>query len=411
MRQKARPMRAHIKLASVNIRGFATAQAQTQYDKWLRINQMVREQRIAVLAIQEAHLTNERADTLKQLFEEQLLFEFSADPINGGAARGVAFIINRRIVKDPHYTAREVVPGRAMLLELQWSGDRKLRILNVYGPNTTNENASFWTTIKEKRLGRIDVLLGDLNFVEDPIDRLPAHEDRIECVEAFRELKEVSRLVDGWRMTHLNEKAFTYVHTNGSSHSRIDRIYLARPLYYLATNWGITEPGLSTDHRMVYVELADLKAPYVGKGRWAAPTHLLVDEKMRMTMRKLANDLAADLEALQNRTQERNPQTVYLAFKKKLATALRDRAKAKIPKLQRRLEALRNDRDKILALTDETTSENEKQKLHTQAALLQDRIAKMEQKRFERTRGQVAAKYIIANETLSKTWIRAHYTP
>ncbi|KAH9898256.1 Endonuclease/exonuclease/phosphatase [Cubamyces lactineus] len=316
-----------------------------------------------VLAVQETHLTNERAQDLRALFSESLRIEYSQDPTNAGAARGVAFIINLRIVKEPIYTIKEIIPGRAILIELQWAGDKKLRILNVYGPNPANDNADFWKKISDARLRGIDIMLGDFNFVEDPVDRLPAREDRTECVEAFGDLKEKYHLIDGWRMTHTNEKAYTYVHTNGTSHSRIDRIYIKRTLFSLASNWDLTEAGIATDHRLAFVEMVDYKAPYIGKGRWSAPVHLMTDEKMRGQMQDLAKSFIDELKDNATHSQTKNPQTVYLVFKKKLINALRARAKEKIPRMNKRLEALRTDRDKTLNSIQEMDPERTKEKL------------------------------------------------
>ena len=86
------------------MRGFTATRAESQCDKWMRINQLVREQKIAILAVQETHLTEERVTVVRSLFEEHLRIEYSSDPINGGAARGVAFVINLRVVKEPIYT-------------------------------------------------------------------------------------------------------------------------------------------------------------------------------------------------------------------------------------------------------------------------------------------------------------------
>ncbi len=62
------------------------------------------------------------------------------------------------------------------------------------------------------------------------------------------------------------------------SQSRIDHIYTANELTSSCRNWSIKATYIPTDHRLVTVELIDLKAPYIGCGRW---TMLLFTKKIK----------------------------------------------------------------------------------------------------------------------------------
>ncbi|KAJ7213679.1 hypothetical protein C8J57DRAFT_1035833, partial [Mycena rebaudengoi] len=78
-----------------------------------------------------------------------------------------------------------------------------LSILGVYAPNAPAENEKFWKDIQawyeaRPRVRRPDVLGGDTNIVEDPIDRLPSRSDPSAAVTALDELKTYLRLVDGY---------------------------------------------------------------------------------------------------------------------------------------------------------------------------------------------------------------------
>lgn len=61
--------RARIKVASLNIRGFGVENNIDGSSKWMLVNQLVRDQRIAILALQETHLNDERANLLNTVFE------------------------------------------------------------------------------------------------------------------------------------------------------------------------------------------------------------------------------------------------------------------------------------------------------------------------------------------------------
>ncbi|EIW64974.1 DNase I-like protein, partial [Trametes versicolor FP-101664 SS1] len=308
---------------------------------------MLRDRRIAILALQETHLDDERARSLNTIFERNMTILHSPDPDNATGGRGVAFAINKRILKESNPTIRCVVPGRAILLKLKWSDDRDLKILNVYAPNDGQTNAAFWRTLREKNLGRIDLMLGDFNVVEDRADRLPARDDPEAPRDALRSLCESHSLLDGWRMTRPIEQAFTYLQESTCAQSRLDRIYVRQRMAKDCSDWEISAPGIPTDHLLVTVAVENYKAPFIGRGRWAMPEHLLTDETMKKTMKLLATTLISSLTAGRVRTEEENPQTAYATFKRDLIAAARARAKEKVPKIQRKMDGLKKDLDRL----------------------------------------------------------------
>ncbi|EIW54961.1 DNase I-like protein, partial [Trametes versicolor FP-101664 SS1] len=307
------------------------------------LNQLVRVNKIAILALQEAHMNEERLNTLNKIFGAHLEIVCSPDPENETGARGVAFVINKRLINTANMTSTTIVPGRAMMLDLQWSEQRRLRLLNVYGPNDPSENAAFWDKLREARMPRLDVMAGDFNVVEDGLDRIPVRMDAPRAVKALADLVSWLSMLDGWRSENPQTKGFTFMQPSTGSQSRLDRIYIRKAMSRDANGWNLTESGIPTDHKMVLVSLADYKVPYIGKGRWAMPTHLLNDEQMKKEMKRLGAILIRDLGGLVRRTQNNNPQTMYQAFKDQLTLAARNRAKEKIPKMQKRLDALKKD--------------------------------------------------------------------
>ncbi|KAJ7433933.1 hypothetical protein FB451DRAFT_1419334 [Mycena latifolia] len=98
---------------------------------------------------------------------------------------------------------------------------------------------------------------GDLNVVNDPIDRLPHRSDDGGAPEALARFKRLLELKDGWRAMNPDLKAYTYTHPL-RSHSRIDRILISPSLF----KTYICAP----------------EAPYIGKGRYAIPPFLLQDK-------------------------------------------------------------------------------------------------------------------------------------
>ncbi|KAI0327201.1 DNase I-like protein, partial [Cubamyces sp. BRFM 1775] len=312
----------------------------------MRVNQLLRDNRIAVLALQETHLDARPAEAVMSIFGDFITVVASACEENGTGARGVAFVLNKRLLKNADFTVTELYPGRAALLDLKWTEDRRIRLINAYGPNDMAESARFWKTLRDLRALRgrnVDVVLGDFNLVEDALDRLPARMDREAAREELTDTMTAWNLLDGWRACNETTKAYTYLHAANGSQSRLDRIYVTEQLYRDSNVWEIRDSGLPTDHRMVTVDLSDRTLPFVGKGRWALPKHLLTDGELQMTMKDLGAKLVDELDRMGERTAARNPQTIYKDFKDQLVRAVRKRAKEKIPKLQKMIEKVKHD--------------------------------------------------------------------
>ncbi|OJT15896.1 Transposon TX1 uncharacterized 149 kDa protein [Trametes pubescens] len=399
--------RARIRVGSLNMRGSGPMGCAAADSKWMRVNQLLRDQKIGVLALQETHLDEARVTSLNELFGRNMHLFYSALPSNATGACGVAFALNKRIVEPELCVCKEVTPGRAMSMSLPWSTGKMLRVLNVYGPNVVTRNSEFWMDLERSDLGVIDMLLGDFNVVEDGLDRIPTRCDAPQATEALRSLVTSLRLHDGWRMENPHTKEYTYLHKANGAQSRLDRIYISGTMRGDAADWGYKETGLDTDHKLAYVSLANRRAPFMGKGRWSMPVHLLTDPKMVQKMRELGAKLIADIGALRERTEARNPQTMYDEFKNALTLAARKRAKEKVPRLQRRLEDLRKDLKNTLNGTElNAGSEKQEAQVQRHAAILQDRITVLEQKLFKGRRRAVASKHWVQTETMSKYWTR-----
>ncbi|KAI0698299.1 Endonuclease/exonuclease/phosphatase [Cerioporus squamosus] len=368
MGRRKRRSKGRIVVASVNMRGFRMHG---------EVNQLIRDRKIAVLCLQETHLTLERIESLNVIFGATMKVLGCVDTDNESGARGIAFAINRRVIAEEDLTIAELIPGRAAALTLA-------RILNVYAPNNAADNAAFWSRIEvDIRGGRIrrpDMMVGDFNMVEDSIDRLPPRSDQHAQLETLGRLIAHLGLNDGWRVNNPVERTYTFMQVATGSQSRIDRIYVSDELMSKAEDWETYGPGFPTDHRVVAVSLANYKAPGMGKGRWALPAALLNDNEF----------LQEDLAAMGERSAERNPQ-------RRLGDAARKRAKVLMPKIDRRIEALEQDIKGRLTEEDPDVAS---------IAILQERLTKLEIKRFDRKRRAVATKDWLHGEAMTRYWTR-----
>ncbi|THU78834.1 hypothetical protein K435DRAFT_586815, partial [Dendrothele bispora CBS 962.96] len=161
------------------------------------INQLMREKRLGVLMLQETHMDGERGQEVEAAFSKRLKVFCSGNPTSPHTKEGVAIILNKEHVNVNNTEQTEIVPGRAMLIKMNWHNGRKLNICVVYAPNVNgsngHENAEFWKTIhqyfEQNPSKKPDILAGDMNVVESGmVDRLPAHNDPEEATEALDNL-------------------------------------------------------------------------------------------------------------------------------------------------------------------------------------------------------------------------------
>ncbi|KAF9073028.1 DNase I-like protein [Rhodocollybia butyracea] len=272
------------------MRGYGTPNVYHRDNKWKYINNLVKKKKIGILALQETHLTDERREQIEQRYAQRLKIFISTDPENPTGQGGVAVVLNKELARTDTTKSIEIVPGRALLVEVQWHKEEKIAILAIYAPNVTGsdgkENAKLW---KDSGM----------------IDRWPAHNDPEEAIEALDELKIKFNLKDEWRNTHPGEKRYTYIQTATNSQSRLDRIYIAKQLQQTTGEWKIEPSGIpNADHSLTLVQVAHKKAPKIGKGWWTVPAFLLKDK-----------GFLEKHDSIMERTMTDNPQIIWHELK------------------------------------------------------------------------------------------------
>ena len=114
----------------------------------------------------------------------------------------MAFILNKAIVNPKSAKMTPLIPGCAAHLSLTWHGSLKLSIIAVYAPNTPSEHSGFWNNLfvawHNHSLPTLNLLLGDFNLTEDPLDRaLPYSDDEL-ATASLCDMRHTFNLVDAW---------------------------------------------------------------------------------------------------------------------------------------------------------------------------------------------------------------------
>jgi exonuclease III len=316
---KTKPtLRAGTKIASLNMKGYGNEPSRTDIvsEKWKHVQQMMREKKIAVLCVQEAHMDEERRRAVEKLFPKLSVY-VTEDPIKPRARNRLAIVVNREQITDPEPPKTQViVEGRAMSIQLKLHRGTPVVLLGIYAPNEVRENIDFWKEIRTFYQGvdqdkKPSIIAGNMNMVEDAIDRLPVHTDDHRAVDSLNRLKTEMSLIDGWRDTFPTRVAFTFNQAGNVSHSRIDRIYVTQPILDTAQEWNIEPYGIpGADHDGVSVVVVDTDTPNTSRGRRTIPEFLLKD---KIFMEKVAEaGCRAKREADQ---QPENIQWIWKHFK------------------------------------------------------------------------------------------------
>ncbi|KZV84465.1 DNase I-like protein [Exidia glandulosa HHB12029] len=264
---------ARLLVASENMRGRGNTTI-VGSTKWKKLKASILTDKIGVMAIQETHLTPSHMREIEQ-FHKELHVINSVHPDNPSGAGGVALAFNKFLTNTKGIQSHELIPGRALLATFNWHKDDELTVLAIYAPNDARESREMWTTIANKirrsggSIPKPDVILGDMNFVEDNVDRFPMALHSIDAPDSFDDLKRLCNVTDGWRATYPSSVEYSWRDASRSSMSRIDRIYVTEPLLDSSRNWKIKTSDLNRDdHSRVSVELVNLDMPEIGPGRW-----------------------------------------------------------------------------------------------------------------------------------------------
>ena len=223
-------------------------------EKWAMVNRTILNKRIAILAVQETYLDQARLDQVLSCFGKNLIIINSPLPSNLRSSAGVAFVINKALIHPKELSTIELVPGRALMLNIKWLDTCATSLVNIYAPHNRDAQPAFWASAMTKRrtshMPLPDFVLGDFNVTEDAIDRTPAHYDEPAAIETLREVCREWNIMDIWRHHHPDTRCFTYhANSHGSQiQSRLDRIYTAHSVTQYVFDWQIKPSAVLTDH-------------------------------------------------------------------------------------------------------------------------------------------------------------------
>ena len=366
----------------------------------------MRDRNVEILAVQEAHLTDNLVCSLGDLFQNTWHLIHSPDPTTRNA-RGVAFLISKRSIKTEDITTKMLVPGRALMVTIPWNGDSTVTILNVYAPNIPGEAREFWRNVRDgvrfAAPQKPDIMLGDFNPVEDALDWIPSSTDDHRLTTLLRKLRSDANLIDGWRAANEATKGYTWTRDSDGTQSRIDRIYVREDMFPECSGWEIDAPPVPTDHDIVSAKISMPTAPKIGRGRWAIPTRLVKQQAFKKMVQERAMRLQHELEQLTQHTAQRNPQKLLRDFKKDIRDLARDHERRAQPMIKNRIATLTKELRETQNNPDQSEEEVRLVTVH-----LRRKIQTLVRLTHTNKRERTAAIDAVEGEKIGKMWSNRH---
>ncbi|KAF5384648.1 hypothetical protein D9757_007442 [Collybiopsis confluens] len=403
---------AHYRMASLNMNGRGIGGPDSNQNKWNWIEELMAENKLAMITLQETHLDQETLEQIQEFKRRDLLIENTADPDNPTGRGGVAIVLRKKSTNINRTTFKVIVPGRALLMQHPWHGDKVFTFLAIYAPAGSNvEKIKFYENLNEiwstEHLPPLDGWGGDFNLAPTSNDRLPAREDHREALAAFEKFRSRFDLIDGWR--RFNEKSTGFTFKRANSRSRIDRIYLTNNLIRESLDWNIKTPNITSDHDMVTATMVDPIAPHIGKGRWTVPLAILKHKGFKKEVTQALEHAKREMDSISYVTgfnQASNKQTIWKRFKDKTRDLARERAKILVPKLKIKVDELTEKRNSII--NDENIPEERKLR---EANKLDSRIQELNHSLHIERRKTSKANAHLNNEKPTKWFSRKKQPP
>jgi exonuclease III len=376
------------------------------FNKWNDIKSAMRNNKIAVLAIQETHLSEEQAATVQDMYQHDIHIIHSASPVNPTASAGVAFVLNKRLLNtsEEKYKVQTLIPGRAILIELKWHNDDIVTILNLYAPADRDKQPEFWESLTRlwqpdnsedenatPNIAKPDIVLGDFNIVEDVTDRYPRDEEEIssDAAEALMDFRLTLGISDTWRELYPEEKVYTFTR-GASTRSRLDRIYAAYHVEQLLSEWQHDSSQIHSDHALVTTKYSPLSAPHVGPGRFAIKQWMTRNKRFLDMIEEEGMKHQQEAERLgDDRTPDRNLQALNKSLKGEFTRIAKKEGREQANRMRIKSDGLRAEIWKI----ENDPDRNEDPEAMGEAAMLKKELEFLEHKTRKQTREDARTKH------------------
>lgn len=268
----------------------------------------VKNKKYNIICLQDVHINNKMEDFVKNEWGYNAYF--SSYSTN---SRGVMTLINNNFEQKVEQIKTDT-NGNYLLISITMH-EKKITLVNVYGPN--QDNPQFYRTLFNK-ISEFDndqiIMCGDWNFILNPdIDyENYVHINNPRSRQTMLEFLEENNILDIWRIMNEEKKQFTWRRLNPvRKQARLDFFLISDNLSPFVTDTQII-PGFRTDHNSILLKLKFQEGER-GPGYWKFNNMLLKDKEYVKIVKKTISEVKQtyvinenDLETTSNETIQFN---------------------------------------------------------------------------------------------------------
>ena len=266
------PSNINFKLLSLNARGIRSFEKRKALFGWLM------KDKSDICFLQESYSTPEVEKIWKSQWKGELFFSHGTEH-----SKGVLILIKNSLEFELK-TLKVDQNGRFIILEANVQ-DHPFLLINLYAPNKTNEQSTFFEEISEE-LDNLSlavdcniVIGGDFNVIFDPdLDGNGGNPKRKESVKCIDNMCLTNDLIDIWRIRNPNVKRFTWRQKTPVIQRRLDFWLVSNGMQEDIDNVDVI-PSLKSDHSAIVLSINGIENSPRGPSFWKLNSSLLDDKE------------------------------------------------------------------------------------------------------------------------------------
>lgn len=197
-------------------------------------------------------------------------------------SRGVLILINDKLLFESKHV-RSDIDGRYVLIDALIQ-DSPFLLLNIYSPNKTPDQCSFFSRVLST-LDEVDsassgqlIIGGDFNVhLEAELDGIGGRKEKKDSVKNITDIKLAYDLVDIWRIRNPEKRKFTWRQKKPFIQRRLDYWLISDYLQDFIEEVDII-PSIKSDHSAITLQINSIEDKGRGPSHWIFNSSLLDDD-------------------------------------------------------------------------------------------------------------------------------------
>ena len=261
----------NFKFISLNARGIRDLNKRKSIFSWLQ------RQKADIAFLQETYSTCDVVDKWRFQWPGKFFYSHGTNH-----SKGVMILVSDKLQFELKSEVQDK-DGRYILIDAVIQ-DSPFLLLNIYSPNNTAEQCTFFSgilnTLEEAThdSGRQLIIGGDFNAHLDPeLDSAGGKTIRKDSVKNIIDIKLAFDLVDIWRIRNTDKKQYTWRQKRPLIQRRLDYWLISDCLQDIIEHTDII-PSIKSDHSAITLQINSIEDQVRGPSHWCFNSSLLNDE-------------------------------------------------------------------------------------------------------------------------------------